>query len=142
MRRTSIGTLFGCVAGVGLLLAVAAQPASANNSRIYVTNSGGDNIHVVNPTTHKVESIIDGIEAAHGVAFSPDGTRVYASNEADHTLDVFDQKTGKLIKKVKLSGRPNNLAVAKNGRIVVAIAQEPGALDIIDPVTSSGRSRS
>ena len=49
-------------------------------------------------------------------------------------VDVFDQKTGKLIKKVALSGRPNNLAVAKDGRIVVAIAQEPGALDIIDPV--------
>ena len=62
------------------------------------------------------------------------GREVYASNEADHTVDVFDQKTGKLIKKVALSGRPNNLAVAKDGRIVVAIAQEPGALDIIDPV--------
>ena len=126
--------LLGCVTGMGLLLAATTQPASANKSRIYVTNSGGDNIHVVDPTTHKVELIIKGIEAAHGVAFSPDGTRVYASNEADHTVDVFDQKTGKLIKKAKLSGRPNNIAVAKDGRIVVAIAQDPGALDIIDPV--------
>jgi len=102
--------------------------------RVYVTNSGGDNIHVVDPANNKVVSTIEGIEGAHGVAFSPDGTRVYASNEADHTLDVFDQKTGKLTKKVKLSGRPNNIAVAKDGRIVVAIAQDPGALDIIDPV--------
>ena len=78
--------------------------------------------------------VIKGIEAAHGVAFSPDGQPVYATNEADHTVDVFDQKTGNLIKKVAISGRPNNLAVAKDGRIVVAIAQDPGALDIIDPV--------
>jgi len=78
-------------------------------------------------------STIEGIEGAHGVSFSPDGKRVYVSNEADATLDVFDQETGKLIKKVKLSGRPNNIAVAKDGRIVVAIAQDPGALDIIDP---------
>jgi YVTN family beta-propeller protein len=116
------------------LLVFAAQPASASSSLIYVTNSGGDNIHVVNPNTHRVVSTIEGIEGAHGVAFSPDGTRVYASNEADHTLDVFEQKTGKRIKQVRLSGRPNNIAVAKDGRIVVAIAQEPGALDIIDPV--------
>src|SRR5262244_372780 len=115
------------------LLALAAQPASAATVRVYVTNSGGDNLHVVDPATNKVVSPIEGIEGAHGVSFSPDGKRVYVSNEADATLDVFDQETGKLIKKVKLSGRPNNIAVAKDGRIVVAIAQDPGALDIIDP---------
>jgi len=116
------------------LLVLSAQTAAASSSLIYVTNSGGDNISVVDPRTHKVISSIEGIEGAHGVAFSPDGTRVYASNEADHTLDVFEQRSGKLIKKVALSGRPNNISVAKDGRIVVAIAQDPGALDIIDPV--------
>ena len=125
--------LLGAALAIGLL-AFATQPVSAKSSRIYVTNSGGDNIHVVDPTTHKVVQTIQGIEGAHGVAFSPDRTRVYATNEADVTLDVFDQKTGKLIKKVPLTNRPNNLAVAKDGRIVVAIAREPGALDIIDPV--------
>ena len=134
MHKTNVTTLLGSVTGAALLLALAAPTASAQTSRVYVTNSGGDNVHVVDPATRKVESTIEGIEGAHGVAFSPDGTRVYASNEADHTLDVFDQKTGKLTKKVKLSGRPNNIAVAKDGRIVVAIAQDPGALDIIDPV--------
>jgi len=133
MHTISIRTALGLVAAAGLL-ALAAQAASAETVRIYVTNSGGDNIHVVDPASNKVVQIINGIEAAHGIAFSPDGSRVYATNEADHTVDVFEQKTGKLIKKVALSGRPNNLAVAKDGRIVVAIAQDPGALDIIDPV--------
>jgi len=50
------------------------------------------------------------------------------------TLDVFEQKTGKLIKKITLSNHPNNIAVAKDGRIVVGIARGEGALDIIDPV--------
>src|SRR4030095_7162807 len=121
-------------AGIGMLFAIAGQPASAGTVRVYATNSGGDNLHVIDPSTNKVESIIKGIEGAHGVAFSPDGTRAHVSNEADHTVDVFDRKTGQLSKKVVLSGRPNNIAVAKDGRIVVAIAQEPGALDIIDPV--------
>jgi YVTN family beta-propeller protein len=133
MCNARLRTLFAATLAAGALLVANAQIVHAGSSLIYVTNSGGDNIHVVDPQTHKVVSTIEGVEAAHGVAFSPDGTRVYASNEADHTLDVFDQKNGKLIKKVALSGRPNNIAVAKDGRIVVAIAQEPGALDIIEP---------
>jgi YVTN family beta-propeller protein len=36
---------------------------------------------------------------------------------------------------VELSAHPNNIAVAKDGRIVVGIARDPGALDIIDPAT-------
>ena len=100
--------------------------------RIYATNSGGDNVNVIDPATNKTVGDLEGIEGAHGVTFSPDGSRVYVSNEAESTLDVFDQKTNKLIKKVTLSGHPNNIAVAKDGRIVVAIARDPGALEIID----------
>jgi YVTN family beta-propeller protein len=116
-----------------MLLAIAAVPAAADTVRIYVTNSAGDSVHVVDPGTNKVVQEIKGIEAAHGINFSPDGARVYISNEADSTLDVVDRKNGKIVKKVPLSGHPNNIAVTKDGnRVVVAIAQEPGALDFID----------
>jgi YVTN family beta-propeller protein len=84
MCNARLRALFVSAIAAGLLV-FSAQTAAAASSLIYVTNSGGDNIHVVNPQTHKVVSTINGIEAAHGVAFSPDGTRVYASNEADHT---------------------------------------------------------
>src|ERR1700731_3758887 len=83
-----------------LALVVAAIPASAGTSRIYITNSAGDAINVIDPETNTVVQNIKGIEAAHGINFSPDGTRVYVSNESDSTLDVFDQKSGNLIKKV------------------------------------------
>ena len=109
--------------------------ASADTVRIYVTNSAGDNIHVIDPATNKVVQVFKGPEAMHGVDFSPDGARVYVSNESQATLDVFDRKSGKLIKQVTLSNRPNNIAVAKDGRIVVGIARGDGALDIIDPAT-------
>src|ERR1700758_4282456 len=115
------------------VLALAPLPAWGGQAFIYVTNSAGDSIHVIDPATNKVVQQIKGIEGAHGIAFSPNGSRVYVSDEVDSTLDVFDRKSGKLIKKVELSAHPNNIAVAEDGRIVVGIARDPGALDIIDP---------
>jgi len=123
------------LAPLGLALLFAPAPASANLVRVYITNSAGDSIHVIDPATNKVVQVIKGIEGAHGIAFSPDGSRVYVSDEAESTLDVFERKSGKLLKKVPLSAHPNNIAVAKDGRIVVGIARDPGALDIVDPVT-------
>lgn len=117
-----------------LVLVVAALPASAETSRIYITNSAGDTINVIDPETNTVVQNIKGEEAAHGINFSPDGARVYVSNESTSTLDVFDRKTGDLIRKVALTNHPNNITVAKDGRIFVGIARDPGALDIIDPV--------
>jgi YVTN family beta-propeller protein len=122
----------GCSTWVGLLLAFAVLPAAAQTGRIYVTNSAGDNVHVIDPATNKVVQVITGVEASHGVGFSPDGTRVYISNEADATLDVVDQKSGKILKKIPLSGRPNNIAVTRDGKRVVVAITEPGALDLID----------
>src|SRR6266571_1970489 len=114
----------------------ASLPADAGSSLIYVTNSAGDSIHVVDPATNKVVQEIKAGEATHGIAPAPDGSRVYVSNEADTTLDVFDRESGALIKKVPLSNHPNNIAVTKTGdRILVAIARGSGAVDVVDAKT-------
>src|SRR6266568_2702302 len=116
-----------------IVLALAPLPVEAGTVRIYVTNSAGDGIHVIDAATNRVVQVIKGIEAAHGIAFAPDASKVYVSDEADGTLDVFDRKTGAPIKKVPLSDHPNNIAITKDGgRVVVGIARDPGALDVID----------
>ena len=112
---------------VWIALTLVPFTASAETVRIYVTNSAGDSIHVVDPGINKVVQEFKAPEAAHGIAFSPDGARVYVSNEAESTLDVFERSNGKLIKQIALSERPNNIAVA--------IARGPGALDIVDPAS-------
>ena len=119
-----------------LALAVLPGPAFAGSARVYVTNSAGDSIHVIDIATNKVVQIIKGIETPHGINFAPDGSKVYVSNESTSTLDVFDAKSGDLIKKIELSAHPNNIAVSKDGsRVFVAIAREPGAVDVIDTAT-------
>lgn len=115
------------------LLLFLAMPSAASTVRIYVTSAAGDNIYVIDPVTNKVVQVIEGIEASHGIDFSPDGARVYVSNESENVLDVVDRETGGIIKKIPLSGRPNNIAITKDGgQIIVCIRNPPGALDIVD----------
>jgi len=114
-----------------------ASPASTVSASgrvlIYVTNSAGDTIDVVDAASNKVVQVIGGIELPHGVNFSHDGARVFVSNEYESVLDVVDRASGAIIKKVALSGRPNNIAVTKDGgRVVVGIRTLPGAVDVID----------
>lgn len=110
---------------------------TAATVRIIQTNSAGDNIHLIDPATNKVVGVINGIEVNHGAAVSPDGSRFYFSNEADHTLDFVDGKTYKVIRKVPLTGRPNNINISPDGRhVYVSIRAASGGVDVID--TASG----
>src|SRR5712691_8469154 len=114
-------------------MGLAAQDHGGRKVRIIQTNSAGDNIHVIDPATNKVVGVIEGIEVNHGVAGAPDGSRIYISDEAMSTLDAVDAKTLKIIKRVPLSGHPNNIAVGRDGRrVYVAIIEAPGGVDVID----------
>ena len=110
--------------------------AAGRHPRIIQTNSAGDNVHLIDPATNTVVGIIRGIEAGHGAGAAPDGTRIYVSDEAESTLDIVDAKSLAIVKKVPLSGHPNNMAVGKDGRrVYVGIAQAPGGVDVIDTVS-------
>lgn len=105
-------------------------------ARIVQTNAAGDNIHLIDPVTNKVVGVINDIEVPHGVTSSPDGLRYYFTNESRHTLDVVDTQTLAVTARIPLSGRPNNLAIGKDGRrVYVGIVEAPGAVDVIDTVS-------
>jgi YVTN family beta-propeller protein len=118
---------------LSLILAV---PLSAASVHIYQTNAAGDEAHIIDAATNKVVLRIPNLEAAHGIAGSPDGRRAYFTVESDNTVKAADTKTGKILWSVKLSGHPNNIAVSKDGKYVFAgIAVAPGAVDVIDTTT-------
>jgi YVTN family beta-propeller protein len=107
--------------------------AESSTALIYITNSAGDTVDVIDPATNRVVQVIRGIELPHGIAFSPDGTRLYISNESESVLDVVDRMSGEILRKVSLSARPNNLAITRDGgRVLVGIRTEPGVIDVID----------
>jgi len=115
-----------------------ATPGSSPTTRIYVTNSAGDTIDVIDPATNQVVQVIHGIELPHGIAFAPDGSRIYVSNESESVLDVLDRKSGEILKKVALTNRPNNIAITPDGkRVLVGIRAQPGFIDIVDTDTTT-----
>jgi YVTN family beta-propeller protein len=110
-----------------------AMPVRVPKLRLYVTNSAGNTVDVIDPATNKQVQTIYGVELPHGVVFSPDGSRVYISNEAESILDVVDGSNGHILEKVPLGGHPNNLTITKDGkRVLVGIRESSGWLEVID----------
>jgi len=105
--------------------------------RIVQTNSQGDNIHLIDPATNRIVGEIKGVPINHGAAAAPDGSRFYFSSEGEQTLHVVDGKTLLTVKKIALTGRPNNISISKDGRrVYVGIVSAPGAVDVIDTATA------
>src|SRR6266567_166316 len=139
------------LAGIALCtVSISSAAAQQSKLRIIQTNSAGDNIHIIDPATNKVVGEIKGIEASHGIAVAPDGSRIYISEEADKTLTVVDGKTLQVTKQIPLSGNPNLVDITPDGRwIYVAIAltyddlsefpqikaSASGGVDVIDTVS-------
>jgi len=118
----------------GVHTAVAAD--AAGHVRIVQTNSGDDSIHLIDPVTNAIVGEIHGVPINHGAAAAPDGSRLYFSSEAERVLAVVDPGTRQVTKKIPLSGRPNNITISHDGRLVyVAIVSDPGAVDVIDTTT-------
>src|SRR5215510_15603430 len=100
----------GLAALAGIVLCTASFSwVAAQQSKLPIiqTNSAGDNIHIIDAGTNKVVGEIKGIEAPHGLAVAPDGSRIYVSEQADKTLTVIDGKTLQIAKRIPLSGNPN-----------------------------------
>jgi YVTN family beta-propeller protein len=123
------------VAAFGLWAAscgvVCAQPREAR-AKLYVTNSAGDSIHVIDLTTFKVIGEIKTGERPHGAAASADGRRLFTTVEGDHTLRVIDTTTDQIIRSIKLTEMPNQCAVTPDGKFVGVPIRGGNSVDIVD----------
>jgi YVTN family beta-propeller protein len=117
----------------GATLTSAAPSTASLHARIVQTNSAGDDVSIIDPTTNKVVGRVVGIEVNHGAAGAPDGSKIYVSNEADSTLDVVDARTLRVTSKIPLSGHPNNISISHDGkRVYIAIRESQGVVDVVD----------
>jgi YVTN family beta-propeller protein len=131
MIMTKLNPLLAVLTTALTALAVSAAKADTV-PKLYVTNSTGDNIHVIDLRTFRVIGEIKPGDKPHGAAASADGRRFFTTVEGDHTLQVIDTGTDKIIQKVKLTERPNQCAVTPDGRFVGVPIRGGDSVDIID----------
>lgn len=111
----------------------APHTVAAQSTRLYVTNSGGDDVTVIDMNSLKVVDDIKVGEHVHGVALQADGQRLFVTVESDNTLRVIDTTTDKMIATIKLTGnRPNQCGVTPDGKYVAVPLRQGDGVDIID----------
>ena len=108
------------------------ETAGAQDLRLYVGNSRGDDISVVDLASLKVVGDIRLGDRIHGVAVQPDGKRLFVTVESDRTLRIVDTATQREVGSVKVSGRPNQVAVTPDGKYAVVPIRDGDKVDIVD----------
>ncbi len=116
MMRNVRSTRFVLSALSSVFVAGPLAAQSGEVARIIQTNSAGTNAHLIDPETHEVLAVIEGLPHVHGVAEHPEGLYYYFSNEMTSSIDVVDTRTLEVVEHIPLSGRPNNISISKDLR--------------------------
>ena len=123
IRKLVLGAL--CAA------AMVGNAQAATRSLLYVANSQGDDISIIDLATQKVIKTLKVGPIVHGVCAQADGRRAFATIESENSLKVIDTKTNTVTDSIALGGRPNECAATNDGRYVVVPLLAPANLSVV-----------
>jgi YVTN family beta-propeller protein len=121
LRALSIVALFWC-----------GENSAAQNVKLYVGNSRGDDISIIDVASLKVTGTIKAAERIHGVCAQADGKRLFVTVESDHTLRIIDTASRETLTTIKVTGRPNQCAATPDGKYVAVPIRDGDSVDIVD----------
>jgi YVTN family beta-propeller protein len=124
------------LAAAALGISQDAAAETATTPILYVDNSTGDNISVINVAQQKLIATIPVGERPHAVCPSGDGRRVYTTTEREFTLKAIDTATNTVVNSWTLPADPNECAVTKDGRYVVVPLRGNNTVVILDTTTN------
>ena len=117
---------------LGVIVLLWPGVAAASKDILYVTNSGGNDITLVDVETLKVIGSIETGDTPHGLEASPDGSRIYISGETDDDVVAIDTATSKVLWRAYVGDRPNHIAVSADGRYVYVPIRSSDTNDVVD----------
>lgn len=127
--------VYSCLLLAAMLFAAApfANASSANSfQRLYVTNSLGDDITVIDLGTFQVVQDIHVGMHVHGICAPADGRRFFTTIESETNLKIIDTESGKILSTIPLTGLPNQCASTPDGRYVGVPIRDGNSVDIVD----------
>jgi YVTN family beta-propeller protein len=103
-----------------------------NGSKLYVTNSSGDDVTIIDPATLKVIRSLKVGHGPHGLVASADGTRLYLTVEDTQKLLIIDTATDQIIGEVPIGKTPNKPTLSKDERYCYIPLRGEDAFEIVD----------
>lgn len=107
--------------GLIVVQAAAALAAPKSAARLYVANSAGNDIHVIDTATNKVINRVEVGPEPHGLVATAAGDRIFITIENtkgdEGELLWFDPATDTVTRRMKIGPRPNQLACTPDGRL-------------------------
>ena len=128
--------LVACFA-IGLALP-AAGPGKAEAAEkgarmlLYVDNSLGDDISVIDLGSLKVVETIKVGNQPHALCAPADGRRLFTTIESENNLKTIDTATGKVVDTIPVTGKPNECAATPDGRYVGVPIRDGDSVDVVD----------
>jgi YVTN family beta-propeller protein len=99
---------------------LAGLAVNPNTGRVYVCNEANNEIWVLNAETLKVEAVVGVGAYPHSCVLGADKRHLYVSNWGGRSVSVVDTKTNRRLREIPVGIRPNDMALAPDGRLFVA----------------------
>lgn len=114
-------------------IAYGAEPRGKAYQALYVTNSGGDDVTVIDVATHKQIAHIEVGPHPHGIAVPAAQDVIYVTIEgrSPGELVAIDPHTDKVIRRMYVGPAPNQLAVTPDGKLAYVPVRN-GYYEVID----------
>jgi YVTN family beta-propeller protein len=130
--------MFGRIIGATILfcfpaLALAEDSAAKGRQKLYVTNSAGNDVTVIDVATNKVLGQIEVGPHPHGIAVPSSEDVMYVTIEGSKPgrLVTIDAHTDKVVRSMDVGPAPNQLAVTPDGKFAYVPCSD-GYWDVVD----------
>ena len=101
------------------LAGIAVHPVTG---KIYVCNEANQELWVLNADTLALEKTITVGEFPHSCVIGADNKHIYVSNWGSRTVSIVDLEKNRKLRNITVGLRPNDMALAPDGRLFIACA--------------------